>query len=387
MKTLIIVLFCGSACFTNALALQVDSLNETNVKSEILDIKARDILAPGTKAKIIRVDYKISILISNPKGFLQQRPTDQTKLILYADGLPLKGMTTPYFEEIRQQDINDKSKIWPDKLWVPFIFKRDSTNKNAWNNLFRLAHWNESQIKIGLSLGWQGMYPLGYGTKSTISDIIVCFYEPRIFWIVLATYFAFTFYFIYLCSSTGLIRDPDRINATLGPFSLAQTQLAFWTVIILGGFIYLVLLTGLSDSLNQSSLVLLGISGGTTGVAGFIDFYKKQEQTKAQMTNAVLPSTATFLKKHRSFLLDIVSDGINISVQRAQILLWNLVLGAYFIWYIISNKSMPVFSDTLLLLAGVSSALYLTSKGPENPRIPMEADIKNTTNTGNEAKG
>jgi hypothetical protein len=66
-------------------------------------------------------------------------------------------------------------------------------------------------------------------------------------------------------------------------------------------------------------------------------------------------------------LEDILSDGVNLSVQRTQVVLWNLVLGIYFIWYVISNKSMPVFDNTLLILAGVSSVLYLSSKGPENP--------------------
>ncbi|MBC8051662.1 MAG: hypothetical protein H7Y13_01215 [Sphingobacteriaceae bacterium] len=46
--------------------------------------------------------------------------------------------------------------------------------------------------------------------------------------------------------------------------------------------------------------------------------------------------------------------------------MWNLVFGIYFISFTIDNKTMPVFSDTLLVLAGVSSTFYLGSKIPEN---------------------
>ncbi|MVN22016.1 hypothetical protein [Mucilaginibacter arboris] len=345
------------------------------LKSDILDIRVEEIAPTDTtaikKRALIHVDYKISVLISNPKDFLLQRPTDKTKLILFADGFPLEGMNSDYFLSLSRQQMNDTTKLWPDKMWIPFIFKRDSTNREAWNSIFHLAHWNKSQISFKLSIGWSGMFPItSIDDNKVNTDVTLVFYNSQVFWSLIICYFLFILLFVYLCHSTGLIRDPDLNNK--GPYSLAQTQLAFWTVLIIGGFIYLIILTGLTDSLNDSILLLLGISGGTTGIASFIDYYKKQQNNKTA-------PTAT-LKKHRTFLLDILSDGINVSVQRTQTAMWNLVLGLYFIWYVITNKSMPAFSNTLLLVAGVSSVLYLGSKGPENPIVP-DSNRKDETET------
>lgn len=354
------------------------------LKSEVLAIQINEISSDSTiYNRQIRVDNKVSLLISNPRDFLLQRPSDKSDLILYADGFPLTGITSTYFSHMSAQDANDTLKVWPDSMWIPFIFKRDSTSTDAWNNLFRLAHWNKNQISFNVSLGWAGMFPLpNTNGKKVNTRVSLLFYNTRAFWGLIILYLALIVYFIRLCHTTGLIRDPDYADKTKkGPYSLSQTQLAFWTIIIIGGFIYLIVLTGLCDSLNDSCLLLLGISGGTTGIASFIDYYKKQATNQPPVIQAQVPAgqaapaaqagaapiQAISYKEHRTFLLDILSDGVNVSVQRTQIALWNLVLGFYFVWYVISNKSMPVFSNTLLTLAGVSSLLYLAGKGPENP--------------------
>ncbi|MDB5286711.1 MAG: hypothetical protein JWR05_1660 [Mucilaginibacter sp.] len=330
------------------------------LKTEILRISTGH--EPGN---IIHADNIIRVTVSNPKGLLSQRPSDNSQLMLYAEGFPLKGMITSYYSEMSSQDMNNR--LWPDTLDIPFVFKKDSTNKDAWNRLFHMAHWNQNKIKFKLSIGWSGMFPINYAKSiKPNTKLTLVFYESRVFYILLLLYVCFIVLFILVCHKTGLIRDPDNIGHLPGPYSLAQTQLAFWTVIVIGGFGYLILLTGLSDSLNDSILMLLGISGGTTGLASFIDYYKKKTvSTVAAATGTPVQSIS--IKMHRSFLEDILSDGTNLSVQRTQVVLWNFVLGVYFIWYVINNKSMPVFDNTLLILAGVSSVLYLSSKGPENP--------------------
>lgn len=364
----------------------------TNV-SEIIGFQVNNIAPSETvaesKSDTLQDGSVITITISNPRNFLLMRPDDKTRLILYADGFPLKGMNTDYFTAIGRQYLADSSKNLPKQISIPFIFKRDSTTRDAWNELFKMAHWNTNRITFKMSIGWAGMFPLNTAAVKPVSTkVLVLFYNGWIFYLLCLLYALFIAYFVYLCNKTGLIRDPDITNKGKGPFSLAQTQLAFWTVIVIGGFIYLILLTGLTDSLNNSILLLLGISGSTTGAASFIDYYKKTALTKtltaqpapvkivdpAQPENAqvvqmivkpIHPANTT--KHHRNFILDILSDGVNVSVQRTQTVLWNLVLGLYFMWYVITNKAMPDFSNTLLVLAGVSSVLYVGSKGPENP--------------------
>jgi hypothetical protein len=324
---------------------------------------------------VIMTDNVIRITIVNTKEFLSQRPSDHTDLILYANGIPLTGMKTSYFTTLSAEELTDPTKKWPDSLDVPFVFKKDSTNRDAWNSLFHLAGVRENRISFNLSMGWSGMFPLKFANRNLRElNVTLVFYHMRVFYILVTLYICFILYFIWVCHTTGLIREPDRVSKEPGPYSLAQTQLAFWTVIVLGGFIYLLLLTGFSDSLNNSILLLLGITGGTTGVASFIDYYKKSSAISKMPEDT--PAAAISTRVHVSFLKDILSDGINVSVQRTQTLLWNLVLGIYFIFYVIANKSMPVFDNTLLVLAGVSSVLYLSSKGPENPSPPPAGTAK-----------
>jgi hypothetical protein len=346
---------------------QLPSKPEANYKVQVLAIAVGGISSDALSKSLIVVNDKLFILIKNPKGLLAQKPSDRSQLILYADRLPLKGINTTYYTELSKNDLNDKLRFWPDSAWIPFIFSRDSTNTEAWNTLFRVTSWSKNSTRFLLSVGWEGMFPIEYGNKALEDrhfDLI--FYNKQIFWVLLACYLGFIFFFIWLCKKTGLIREPDIVPSGLGPFSLAQTQLAFWTVIIVGGFIYLTILTGLPNSLNDSSLLLLGITGGTTGVASFIDYFKKQAKNEATASTDNSGQSG-FVKPKRGFLKDISSDGVNLNMQRAQTIMWNLVLGDYFIWYVVTNKAMPVFSNTLLTLAGVSSLVYLSSKGPEKP--------------------
>ncbi|MDB5021222.1 MAG: hypothetical protein JWQ28_2349 [Pedobacter sp.] len=353
---------------TNSLPrAHTSSTFERNDVVQVLGIKVGGMFAEAVPRSKISVNDNILILVSNPRALLALKPTDQSELILYADQLPLKGIRTTYFTQLGKNELNDKRLVWPDSVWIPFIFSRDSSNAEAWNTLFRVTGWDKNITRFHLSLGWEGMYPIQYGNTEIKARIFQLFlYNTKVFWAVLGCYLGFLIFFIWLCKTTGLIREPDTVPSGLGPFSLAQTQLAFWTVIIIGGFIYLTILTGLTNSLNDSSLLLLGITGGTTGVASFIDYFKKDA------INGIKPATndpdsSGFVKPKRGFLRDISSDGINLNVQRAQTIMWNLVLGIYFIWYVIANKAMPVFSNTLLTLAGVSSLVYLSSKGPEKP--------------------
>jgi hypothetical protein len=356
---------------------------ETSNKVQVLGIKVGGMFDNAIPQNRVVVNDKILILVKNPKGLLALKPSDQSKLILYADQLPLKGISTTYFTQLGKNDINDI--IWQDTVWIPFIFSRDSTSTEAWNTLFRVTKWNRNVTRFHLSLGWEGMYPIPYGNKETSARVFeLVLYNNKIFWVLLGCYLGFIVFFIRLCHSTGLIREPDIVPTGLGPFSLAQTQLAFWTVIIIGGFIYLTILTGLPNSLNDSSLLLLGITGGTTGVAGFIDYFKKEGKTGTKPVS-YNPNSPAFVKPKRGFLRDISSDGVNLNVQRAQTIMWNLVLGVYFIWYVVSNKAMPVFSNTLLTLAGVSSLVYLSSKGPEKPTAAPASDAGGSKESDQEA--
>jgi len=298
-------------------------------------------------------DDIIEIKISNPQQFLLLRPTDQSKLVLYADGLQLNGISSHRFELLSRQDVASGQIALPDTMWIPFELKRDSSTQHAWETLYRIAdHWYDNRIDFQANLGWEGMFPLSMvKDKDLNSKIALVFFDMSVFWIWLIFYAGLIALFVYLCANTNLIRTNSPGNN--GAYSLSQTQLVFWTVLVIGGFIYSVMLTDLTTALNPSVLLLLGISIGTTGVANSINYYNKKK-----------PSSPG--KVHKNFLYDILSDGDSISVHRTQILLWNIVFGIYFVIFTVNNKTMPVFSNTLLVLSGVSSTFYLGSKVTEN---------------------
>jgi hypothetical protein len=51
-----------------------------------------------------------------------------------------------------------------------------------------------------------------------------------------------------------------------------------------------------------------------------------------------------------------------VTVHRFQIVMFNLVIGFFFIFNVFGTLKMPVLSDTLLLLMGLSSATFTTLK-------------------------
>ena len=169
-------------------------------------------------------------------------------------------------------------------------------------------------------------------------------------------------------------------------FSLAKTQLAFWTVIVIGSFIYVVFFSGTEVGLklpiviNSVNLTLLGIAAGTTVVGKAIDG-SQQKDTSALTTSAQQNQPAKGF-----FLLDIISDETGVSVHRLQNVLWTIIVGVIYIGYVNAKMTMPddtVITSVLLGLMGVSSAAYLGVKTTENtapqPQPPKQTDSSTDT--------
>ena len=65
------------------------------------------------------------------------------------------------------------------------------------------------------------------------------------------------------------------------------------------------------------------------------------------------------------FWRDICNSGDGLSFHRLQVVMWTLILGVVFINDVSKVMSMPEFSNTLLMLMGISSGTYLGFKIPE----------------------
>ena len=167
------------------------------------------------------------------------------------------------------------------------------------------------------------------------------------------------------------------------PFSLARTQLAVWTVVIVGSYLLLVAVLGGTNPFNTTALILIGVSAATGLTATAIDDGATAKAAKTEPANDAAgadqpppakdaadvdqPPPATVAKPKeprvsKGFLIDILSDDEGVTIYRLQMAVWTLALAAVFFYKVWTELAMPEFSGTLLGLLGVSNGTYVGLK-------------------------
>jgi hypothetical protein len=140
-------------------------------------------------------------------------------------------------------------------------------------------------------------------------------------------------------------------NMPVGPYSLGRTQMAFWSFLVIAGFLFIALSLGQYLNLvTAETLVLLGISGAT----GLVSIQITGDKARGRVS--------------RGFIQDILANEAGeLQLQRVQSVAWTLVLGAIFIWIAFRDFRFAVFDTNLLLLMGIAQSLYLGFKFREEP--------------------
>jgi hypothetical protein len=272
-------------------------------------------------------------------------------------------------------------KIWKvNKCSRELIFKviRDTSLTSAWNIFYSYQYrglFGEPKL-INLALGTEKRC-LSNNFQVTLNITEEWMRNWGIFFILIIL-----FAFFYFVTRNDLLRDsqdfddsvmvvkelkgsPDeRLNQVLKkdlPYSLARTQLAFWTLLAAVSFIFIWANTDELATISTTTAILIGISGGASIIGKIVD--KERSARSAVKMNA-----AAFNGKFKSegFLKDILSDSKGLSVSKLQLVVFTMILGIYFLWYVIYNLSMPNFSDTLLLLVGISNTTYAGVKFTDN---------------------
>jgi hypothetical protein len=381
-KILLLIVFCGLFFGDNAVSAQspaavspplVVKTDSAVKKDSVIDLMPRvvrirtvyltasqrkDLKAVSNglsrdSVKRLRVAYPNSIvrfIITNPLVFLKSRPNDQSRVVIYANGVELKGLCTGWYRGITNLQLsNGQVPVFGKTAGIDIVLKRNDTTKAAWDFLYaNTKSILKNSADVDVSIGWEGMSELDKAPKTP--NLKIVFYYNWVFISFSALFVLLLAGFFYLGLTTNAIRESDCDSA----YSLSLTQLLFWTTLVIAAFIYTLVLTDMPSGFNDSILLMLGISLTTTGAATTIDSRFKQKHKG-------------ITKAHTYFIQDLLtSDGNNYSVQRIQVFAWNVVLGLYFIVYTINNKSMPEFSSTLLFMAGISSASYVGAKVPEN---------------------
>ena len=156
--------------------------------------------------------------------------------------------------------------------------------------------------------------------------------------------------FVVLAAKTNLIRIGDDGS----PFSLALTQLSFWSIVIASSFIYIWIVTEELSPITGSTLVLLSVSALTTAGSRLVDIRRKSKGDLTQRSD--------------SFLEDILQDEIGYSVHRAQMFMWTVIMGIVFVTSVIRFQQIPQLDESLLALMGISSSAYVGLKTMENKK-------------------
>lgn len=200
------------------------------------------------------------------------------------------------------------------------------------------------------------------------------------------------------------------------PYSLGRVQMALWTVIVVGSFSYVLWVTagrGAVPVVDPSVVGLLGISGATGILAGYVDVSKDKTVAGAraqfsgtaaairaldmQIVSAVTQSPAGALAsrlfgekaarmaevkgqsqtversgrddKAYGFISDLLTDQNGNSLHRLQLVLFTLIYASYFVWHVASAASPAEalnlqLSSQALGLMGVTGGVYVGFKVP-----------------------
>jgi hypothetical protein len=226
-----------------------------------------------------------------------------------------------------------------------------------------------------------------------------------------------TFYF---GKNSDMLRDSPAVAGIRQSYSLARVQMAWWFVLVLVGFIVIFLVSGNLDSIPATIVALTGISA-TTGVAAVLITPRPARRAAARkagleerrsaladgltdidatiasanLQQAAAPGDLTLsslvqgLQDRRAarvaelnrvalemaavspdspsggFWRDLVTnDHGAVALDRLQMVVWTILLGALFLHSVLVYVTMPDFSTTLLSLMGVSSGAYIGFKLP-----------------------
>ena len=174
------------------------------------------------------------------------------------------------------------------------------------------------------------------------------------FWIFFLSLLIFLFVIFLLYRKTDLLRGLPEQTPPVGKkvFSLALSQMLFWTVLVMGAYVFIWATTGDIDTVTDSILILMGISSVTALGARVIDTTSTGKPITPELSSG-------------SYWKDILKGTTDYEPHRLQIVAWTIVLVIVFLCTVWSDLTMPSFNGTLLTLMGISSGTYLGFKMKE----------------------
>lgn len=170
-----------------------------------------------------------------------------------------------------------------------------------------------------------------------------------------------------------LLRDNYGVPDAVVPmdqrtFSLGRCQMAWWTFVILVSWFAITFATGNWMPINESALVLMGISVGTAAGAVAATPPKVAQRVTELDDTATAGAARAALQgdgglRSKSLLQDLLSDyGESTGLHRLQVVAFTLGFGAVYLWQSFHEGAMPTLSTTALALMGISGSAYVGFK-------------------------
>ncbi|WP_224246082.1 hypothetical protein [Hyalangium gracile] len=296
---------------------------------------------------IANLNDQISIHVQNFASLLQQTSNNCNGLILFIDGMAIKGLQ-PISCDVGSGHVR-------------YRLLRTPQSDDTWHVL--LGSPSRYLRPVSISVGSTDQFSISSSVTNFQLEIIP---RPMLF-LFSGVLLAAGLIFFHLCRKGGLIRSGSpTVPVTRRPYNLALFQMAFWFFLVVVAYVFIWMINGELDTITDSVLALLGIGTGTALASSLID---KSKQPLALQGSSAVPAEAGKPLETRGFLNDVLTDETgNLSLYRFQLFVWTLVLGIIFCTSVYKGLAMPEFSSTLLGLMGISSGTYVGFKVPEGKK-------------------
>ncbi len=300
----------------------------------------------------------VIIITLNHEDSAFSNPAIRNNLRLSINGLP--------FDDIKPMFSNNDSMLL-------FELIRTTSDGREEHDVWDILQQPEKGWKrpVTVSICTMTELPLKLAPKSLAYNFDFLIMRKRSFWLMTLFMIGILVLSVWAGKNRDIFRDDtgNPTNDLKAPYSLSRVQLGFWTFIIVFSFLYIWAITGVLPNLTEDTLYLLGISVTTAGASRVVE----------RMSGLNTATTAPLRQASGSFWRDILTDANGMSIHRAQMVVWTLIIGMFFVRRSISDFSMPDLNDNLLILMGLSAGTYIGLKTQEKP-----LQVTNGTQTDNQ---
>ncbi|HEX7155530.1 MAG TPA: hypothetical protein VF618_28965 [Thermoanaerobaculia bacterium] len=353
------------------------------------------VAAPGhNDSREVYLGDAVDIWVCHLAPFLNDVSKQDQKVTLYIDGID-SGVTPTGVDR--------------DTGRIRFNLERTDDNKELWRDRLYNPLGNRLQtIRIGVGIAGERQLTRAEGANTQVTlNKLWLHWSTSLMLIGLALMIGV---FLLYARNSDMLRSGPKAGGIRQAYSLARTQMAWWFVLVVIGYVFIWLVAGDRDSIPASLLGLMGISAATalaaravavpgetraaalrkeldlqrtsleesiaridTDLAATTDATlqatlakSREDLVKARDKVIAEASTVTTIFPSAGFWNDLVTDDRGgVALDRFQIVAWSLVLGAVFFATALWELTMPEFDATMLALMGISSGTYVGFKLPQ----------------------